>query len=161
MKKLTAKQILKNFNWKVEIRTQWLGKKIEKDVLLPSSYQELIEKLLQEHINSGKDVFDNTYTSLGGSEKCDVEMLVKHIQAFKRKYAGKLRTHIDEYNKFPISVHATGDDGDEGCITIRGKIEYDKNYLINYAQREFARYSYQYKQEYDTMIRIQNTEKII
>jgi hypothetical protein len=156
MKQLTAKEILKNFDWKLEIRTAWKGEKIEKNILLPVYLQEFIESRITEYIKDGKEVSEKMYTQMGGSEVRSADALMKFINDFKKKYADKLRPHLSQYNKFPVRVYVEGEDG---YISLCGKIEYTKQQLIDIAKEEFARQVNRYKDDYATMIRVQRIQE--
>src|SRR5882724_3430293 len=104
MKKLTAKEILKNIDWKVEIRTSWQGKKIQEDLMLPKYRRDGIKEQIERYIEEGTKATQDIYVGRIGSVDLSIEKLEKEMSIFKKKYSKIMRNPIDKYNKTSIVV---------------------------------------------------------
>lgn len=77
--KLTAKEIVKNLDWTVKIRTKWQGETIDKDVKLPKYIQEGVIENIERYIKEGKTVEKEIYLEQSGSDVMNIEKVEAHI----------------------------------------------------------------------------------
>jgi len=134
-------------DWKVEIDTKWMGKEIKETIILPDYLQVGLRDKIEQYITDKRSVSEKIYIGQIGSTQLTGAKLIKEVEKIANISGVKTEDLKISHNE-------------ENALYIKYKLPYSDIKLDVLAKGEYDRVVYQYKQDYNTMLRIQNTKRI-
>ena len=143
-----VEEAFSNIDWKVEIDTKWMGREIKETLILPTYLQEGLKDNIRRYVSEKRSVSETIYVGQIGSNIVTGDKVINELNIISKKAGVKnedLKIHLDEENE---------------NICVSYKLPWSQIKLDVLAKGEYDRVVYKYKQDYETMLRIQHTKKL-